>query len=417
MTLLNPSLRPSSTGLMRSLLEAPGLSKAIRALPPEALGRLIDTVGLEDCGEIIALASTEQLLRVFDEELWKNERPGAEEEFDDERFVLWLEILTEAGEIALAERLAELPEDLVFLAFSRRMLVLNLDDLAAAANPDEEDVTDKVLESALSHEFDEYGIVGLGERGWDTILTALIALDDRQPDLLRRILSHCCYASSEVIEENGGLYNVLTAEEMLFEDAAADRADRRAAKGHVAPSDAAAFLRLAEVTDLSAIIDDEDQDPVTRAYFREIAEVKDSRNADLARNENGNNTIAGRLGRQLKEAGVWPPPTPLLSETEAAPTVSDRLRAALLALAETRPDRHDRRMRELAYLANLFLAGRGSAYSPIRPLDAAREVLDVCAEGLAFLIGRKQERRPPEVLLADTGADKLFRIGWRLRRK
>jgi hypothetical protein len=51
--------------------------------------------------------------------------------------------------------------------------------------------------------------------------------------------------SREYIADNGGLYEVLSAEQMLEEDLAAERETRRAQHGYVAPSAAAAFLRLA----------------------------------------------------------------------------------------------------------------------------------------------------------------------------
>ena len=51
--------------------------------------------------------------------------------------------------------------------------------------------------------------------------------------------------STDYIEDNGGLYEVLTSDETFEADVAGDREDRRAEKGHVAPSSAAAFLKLA----------------------------------------------------------------------------------------------------------------------------------------------------------------------------
>lgn len=111
--------RPSPLGsraLLTRILDQPNLVAAIQALPAQALGRLIDHVGLEDSGEIVALATTEQLRRIFDNDLWRSERPGKDESFDAGRFALWLEVMLEAGEEFAAGKLAELPEDLVTLA-------------------------------------------------------------------------------------------------------------------------------------------------------------------------------------------------------------------------------------------------------------------------------------------------------------
>ncbi|MBN2574866.1 MAG: UTP--glucose-1-phosphate uridylyltransferase [Deltaproteobacteria bacterium] len=74
-------------------MEQPNLVAAIEALPAPALGKLIDHVGLEDAGEIVALATTEQIRRILDDDLWRSEGPGQDESFAADRFALWLEIM------------------------------------------------------------------------------------------------------------------------------------------------------------------------------------------------------------------------------------------------------------------------------------------------------------------------------------
>src|SRR5262245_5080318 len=100
---------PSSRTLLAHLLDERELVAAIQGLEPRTLARLIDHVGLADAGELIALATTEQLARVFDEDLWVSDRPGADERFDAARFLLWLEVMLEAGAAFTAARFAELP--------------------------------------------------------------------------------------------------------------------------------------------------------------------------------------------------------------------------------------------------------------------------------------------------------------------
>src|SRR5947209_4936230 len=102
--------------LVSRIIEDPALVSAVQALPPTALLRLIDHVGLEDAGELVALATVDQLCRVFDEDVWKSDHPGADERFDPQRFTRWLEVMLEAGERFAASKVAELPEDLVELA-------------------------------------------------------------------------------------------------------------------------------------------------------------------------------------------------------------------------------------------------------------------------------------------------------------
>ena len=205
-------VQPTSRSLLARLLDEPDLPAHIQELPPAALGALIDRVGLEDAGELVALATTEQLAHVWDEDLWKNDRPGEEERFDADRFLVWLTILMEAGEQHAARRIAELPEDLVTLALHRHVLVLDVDALAAEmADSDEEDVdlTDKALESCLYEELDGYQIVSRRHEGWDTVLAALLALDRDNHAFLVRVLDRCVAMSAEYIESNGGLQEVL----------------------------------------------------------------------------------------------------------------------------------------------------------------------------------------------------------------
>lgn len=55
-------------------------------------------------------------------------------------------------------------------------------------------------------------------------------------------MRRCARLATEHIVDNGGLYEVLTADEQLLADAAADREQRREQEGYVAPAEAAAFL-------------------------------------------------------------------------------------------------------------------------------------------------------------------------------
>src|SRR5204862_6560861 len=128
-----------------------------------------------------------------------------------------------------------------------------------------------------------------------------------QHDFLDGLLERCAHASQSYIEDNGGLYDVLTSEQMLESDAAAERDDRRAAEGFVSPSDAVAFLKHAAVTPLEQLVAAADHDPITRAYFR--------RYERRARPSEGPPTPLSQL---LEEAEVAPPSRPLLGAGDAA---------------------------------------------------------------------------------------------------
>lgn len=222
------------------MLHEPSLVATVQSLTPRALGKIIGHVGLEDSGEILSLATTEQIRRIFDDDLWRSDRAGRDEVFDADRFALWLEVMLEAGEDFVAEKIADLPEDLVTLGLHRRILVLDMDQLAMEAREDAERL-DKALSSCLCEEFDAYQVIARKQDGWDSIVAVLCALDKHDHALLHRLLERCCSMSSEDIDDNGGLCHVLTSEEELEGDLAADREDRRAGVGFVAPSQATRY--------------------------------------------------------------------------------------------------------------------------------------------------------------------------------
>jgi hypothetical protein len=213
---------------------------------------------------------------------------------------------------------------------------------------------------------------------------------------------------------------VLTAEEMLVEDAASDRSERRAQKGYIASSDAAAFFKLAEMSDLTEIAEAKERDPITRAYFRELQYLpRTSTRSGFLHETAITPVVSGRIGRLLGDAGIPTEPTQALPEAgNVAAAGPDRFRSALSTLAETHPASYDERMRELAYLSNIVIAKARSHKEEIRPLTAVHTVLETCIAGLDYLI-QEQCRRGKTIgetqLLRITGADKLFLLGQRLR--
>jgi len=134
---------------------SPGQDPGAAAARP---GRLIDRVGLEDAGELVALATTEQISHVFDDDLWKNERPGEEERFDTERFKIWLAVMREAGgrpRRTEALRAARGPRDAGVPPPDPRARHRRAGREMEALGEDAE-LTDKALSSCLCEELDSY---------------------------------------------------------------------------------------------------------------------------------------------------------------------------------------------------------------------------------------------------------------------
>jgi hypothetical protein len=409
------------------MLDEPSLVATVRSLTPSALGKIIGHVGLEDSGEILSLATTEQIRRIFDDDLWRTDRPGRDEVFDADRFALWLEVMLEAGEDFVAETLADLPEDLVTLGLHRRILVVTMDQLAIEEREDGQRL-DKALASSLCEEFDAYLVIAKKHDGWDAIVEVLCALDKHDHALLDRLLERCCSMSSEAIDDNGGLYNVLTSEETLEGDLAADREDRRAGEGFVAPSQATSFLALCRSTSLEEVAL-QPRDAVTRAYFRELVPA-----TDAARRGDTNAlpavdasapviTDLERLVAELdtENRPLHSRPPPLLTARTGAAGSSNRtatalFRAALASLHERNPKLHAQRLEELAYLTNVVVAGCSLDGRSFRPFEAVVAVAAVCNLGLERLVDSTRNKAKLSehsvTVLAREGADKTFRVGW-----
>ena len=77
--------RLPSARILERLIQSPDLVERVQRLPPEDFSALIRRVGVEDAGELIALGTTEQLTRAFDEDLFTAEGAGERERFDGGR--------------------------------------------------------------------------------------------------------------------------------------------------------------------------------------------------------------------------------------------------------------------------------------------------------------------------------------------
>lgn len=417
--------------LLTRILEEPELVSIVQGLEAPVLSKLIDHIGLEDSGEIVALATTEQLKKIFDEDLWRSAKPGKDQTFDAERFSLWLQVMMEAGVEFAAQKLAELDEDLVTLAVCKHVLVINIDAMAERmsgnSRSDDDDLTDKALESCLYEEFAEYQIIAKDHLSWDSLIAVLVELDKNHHDFLMRMLDRCCYISTEYIDDNGGLFNVLNSEEMLESDVAADREDRREAEGYVAPSSAASFLNLARVTPTEELMASRAPDPITQSYFKSLeraAKEAAKKGPTQALPQGAPSQKVVKFLQELREAEVLEAPAqhPLLAAGEPQAAHAEPLfKLAVLAVRDREPKAYMDRLRELSYLANVLISGCAYAGRAFRPLEAADAAVAVCNLGMERLLREAAGNRPGDPTV-DDAADllerqelvKLFQVGWSL---
>ncbi len=397
--LVRPS-PPSSGQLLGRVLAQPALVEAVQHLPASALAKLIEHVGLEDAGELIALATTAQLADVFDHDLWRG-RPGQAEALDPARFAVWLEVMVEAGAGFAARRLAELPEDLLTHLIHQRALVLELDQLERelAELGDDADYVEKACDDRLHVELDVYRLVARGADGWDALAAVLVALDEEHHDLLARVLERCAYLARRDVVDDGGLTAALSAEASLADDVAGEREDRRAADGYVEPRAAAGFLRLAASEGADAVRA-AGRDPTTRAYFRELAPRPVPRPSAAA-----DALVALLVANGVLDEGARALPL-LPGGDDGGPAAT--LRAALADLDDAAL--HQRRIAELVYLANVLTAGAAVDGRTFRRGEAVTAAVTACGLGLAHLVATTGE--DAAAIVRRDGADLLFRIGW-----
>jgi len=385
--------------LLNRLIELPELARTIQALPARTFSALVRRIGVEDAGEIVALATTEQLVQAFDEDLFVSDRAGERESLDVGRFVPWLEVLLEAGDEAAADRIAALDEDFVVHALSGILLVLDQEALRERLDVGDEDEArqvDKALESALTEDLDGYILVAMQHDGWDAALALILALDRNHRALLVRVLDRLARIGSGHLDDLEERSTVLSEGESLADDVEAAREERRGRQGHVEPQAARAFLALARKP-LGGGAAPYDRDPLSRAYFREL-----ERNRRLAPSvaapgaQDAFRALPPAVQRELTDAGEEAPGLAVTGASSGQAAMSAFV-GALRELNRIEPRIFGERMEELAYLANVLIAGHERGGERLRPKAAADAVLATVCFGTVIEVRtlRAGEERAP----------------------
>ncbi len=431
----------NSGSLLTRILEEPGLLSVVPYLDASTLLNLITHLGLEDSGEILSIATAQQLQKIFDLDLWHHEKPGKIETFSSDRFVIWLEILLEIGVEAAAQKIVEMDEDFLVMAFNQSILVLTLDGMALQCLRSsgqcqmDPDLLAKALDSGLNQEFERFRIISKKQGSWAVFCILLLELGKQYPDFLRIILERCCSLSTEYIEDNGGLYRILTADQRLETDVAEVRKQRREQEGYVSALTAVSFLSLIRISHLEEIMTSRHYDRVTQSYFKDfippspfglksrndshkkqepIKSLSQTVPAELLQNKN-------RLVALLQEAGVMTAQKNVFlleeiqdhAQTQDSDQPSMWIRPALLTLRDTDPQIYADRMIELNYLSNVLISGCSDAGKIFNPVKAAAASLATCNLGLEFLQqAHKMNSSSVIEVLKTQNLIKVFRMGW-----
>jgi hypothetical protein len=435
-----PARREATDGryLLDRMLNTPGLEHVVPRLRPDLLHRVIQACGLEDCGEIVALATPEQLERIFDLDLWRAARPGLDEQFDADRFGVWLEVLVEAGAAAAARKLAGMNVDVVVAGFAQHTLVYDLGAITPYETTDGELVTFyadaiSVFDDGLRSEIGGYLLLARRADSWGAIVEVLSSLDMEYPDCFHQVMGGC-RALSNSGREVDGLDDLLSDGDQVMFDLGTDREGRREKQGYVSPAQARAFLQMSRGLRLESDAMPP-ANPLARAYFRSVGKTTAS-DADSA------STTSGASG--LLTAGSEAPPTPPAPEdsAEAVAAVFEILLDAgifaqppqtLIGGSEWRAPRlghvrarlefaldHDQaaysaRNEELAYLANTLMAGCSIQARPFRTQEASDAAIAICNLGLENWPLRwlpANTTAAPISFLIDHDLVSVFQVGW-----
>ena len=411
--------------LLDRILNTPRLERVVPRLQPGLLHRIIQICGLEDCGEIVALAAPQQLARIFDLDLWRATQPGRDEQFDADRFGVWLEVLVESGAAAAAQKLAGMDVDLVVAGLAQHLLVYD----RAAVTPyetmdgEQADAT-RAVDDRLASEVGGYALVARRDDSWEAIVEVLMSLDEEHPDYFHQVMRGCRMLSDSEPEVDG-LHDLLPVGDQAMFDLAVDREQRREKEGYVMPAQARALLQMSRQLQLGS-----DAvplaNPLARAYFQAIDE---NTRADF-HSESGLLAAGSEVSPAsedtakavaavfdlLHEAGVLEQtPRALLGGSEGhAPRLS-RIQACMKFVLDHDQAAYSSRSEELAYLANTLMAGCAIQARPFKAQEALDAALAVCNLGL--------ENWPPQWLpanatapagsfLVDHDVVSIFQVGW-----
>ena len=353
------------------------LAELAPRLRPALLHRVISAYGLEDCAELVAQATPAQLSHVFDLDLWRPERPGLDEQFDAERFGVWIEVLVEAGADLAADKLSQLPSEQLVAGFAHHARVFDIVAIASYETTDGERIESRALGDALSCEIGGYHVAARREDAWDAIVAVLLSLSDRHHGRFGELMS-ALRSLSNSSPEPDGLHTLLESRDQMMFDVASERERRRERHGFASPAQARAFLQMSRSVRPGVV---PPPNPIARAYFRSI-DASPRLDAGPAPRDEADHEVA----ELLAEAGVLPEQAPRGLLTGGQDQSSSRLahmHRHMRLVLERDPAAYEERNAELAYLANVLMAGSSIQSRPFTAKEAFDAAVAVCNLGLA----------------------------------
>ena len=420
-----PSRRTATEGryLIDRILNIPRLEQVVPRLQPDLLHRVIQTCGLEDCAELVALVTPEQLAKIFDLDLWHAAQPGLDEQFNADRFGVWLEVLLEAGAALAAQKLASMDVGLVVAGLAQHMLVYDFVAVTPYQTLDGEEMdVSRVVDDGLTSEVGGCLLVARRDDSWEAIVEVLMALDAGHPDYFHQVMGKCRTLSNSGFEIDG-LDDLLSQGDQVMFDQSVDREGRREKQGYVTPAQARAFLQMSR-----HLCSEGDATPplntLARAYFRDLERMDADVHTEPGQLAAGSDVLpasedtadaVATVFEVLLEAGVLEQtPLALLTGGDHAPRLG-RIQAYMQFVLDSDQSTYSTRSEELAYLANTLMSGCAIQSRPFTAREASDAVLAVCNLGLENWPSHRLQANataPPGSFLIDHDLVSVFQVGW-----
>jgi len=403
-------------GLLDRILNTPHLAQVVPKLQPEIIHRVIQHVGLEDSSELVALATPEQLERVFDLDLWRGGIPGRDERFDADRFGVWLEVLVEAGADVAAQKLAEMDARIVTAGFAQHVRVFDRAAVSPYITTDGLEVPEAVGRTdGLSCEVGSYLAVARRIDSWEAIVAVLTALAHDHHHCFDHVMTGCRVLSNSTPEIDG-LDDLLGAGDQAMFDVAFDREQRRDRSGFVAPAQARAFLEASRRLRFNRATAPS-LDPIARAHLRTTASsaASDAHDApggtDTPRVNEDDPASLAAIVEVLRDAGLFAPqPRALLNAAESQTPRLQHIQARIQFVLERDNVASSQRNEELAFLANAIAAGCSVQARPLSAEEAWDAAMAVCNLGLENW--PPQWRTAQDDFLLNHDLVTVFQVGW-----
>lgn len=398
-----------------ALCDDPALPALLQALTPEALAQLCTRVGIRDAGPLMALAPVQQRVQALAVSVWKRPRPGVAEVFDPRELMDWLATWLEESEDLAAESFARMPEEDLLLYLSHVLSVATVKMWGLERSTEMEDLDRIYAPSYHESAYGPYMVTARSGEHWQTLREALDAWWGLEPERMLTVLSQLVGDESMRAPDQG--------RESSNRDFASGREHVQERRGHVSAAGARAFLSFSDTCSMEKIVALREFDLETRRHLevfqsgeeaqgmepgcRDGVEDEEEARMQASASPPVSSTTLDAIRAGLEAEGLLDAPPPRLL-THSGGEHALPLVTALVKLSAAEPAALDSRGLELAYLANVLLAGVALQDAAMSPVEAREAALALCNLGYELL---QERREDPRLGDPEPGLVRLFLIG------